>query len=148
MVTGGKGEKNKETGGKGTVDMFTGKKEADNMVPSGNTAGQNMTDRNRPKSYSDVVIEGVTRKVRMFMGDSMVRKTDKALNKGDSVVVCLPGAKTEHVTEMVEKVLGPGKEWSILVHVGTNNTHREGTTTAVHKYRQLVRKEKQAMVGK
>ena len=27
------------------------------------------------------------------MGDSIVRKTDIVLNKGDDVVVCLPGAK-------------------------------------------------------
>ena len=46
----------------------------------------------------------------MFVGDSIVRKTDKALNKGDDVVICLPGAKIDAVIEMVEKILGPGKE--------------------------------------
>ena len=33
--------------------------------------------------------------------------------------------------------MGPGKGGSILVHVGTNNAEREGTTI-VRKYRQLV----------
>ena len=28
----------------------------------------------------------------VFVGDSIVRKTDRVLNKGDDVVVCLPGA--------------------------------------------------------
>ena len=31
---------------------------------------------------------------------------------------------------------------SILVHVGTNNAEREGTTAIVRKYRQLVRRAK------
>ena len=39
------------------------------------------------------------------------------------VVVCLPGARIEHVTERVEKINGG----SMLVHIGTNNTDKEGT---------------------
>ena len=46
-----------------------------------------MTER---KSYSEVVIEGVRERARMFVGDSIVRKTDRDLNKGVDVVVCLP----------------------------------------------------------
>ena len=30
---------------------------------------------------------------RVFVGDSIVRKSDRALSKGDDVVVCFPGAK-------------------------------------------------------
>ena len=52
----------------------------------------------------------------MFVGDSILRKTDKALNKGKSMVVCFPGAKIEDKTKIVEKVLGPDKGGSILVH--------------------------------
>ena len=33
--------------------------------------------------------------------------------------------------------MGPGKGRSILVHVGTNDAEREGTTAIVRKYRQL-----------
>ena len=60
----------------------------------------------------------------MFVGDSIVRKTNRALDKRDDVVVCFPEAKIEAVTERVDKILGPGKEGSILVHVGTNNVER------------------------
>ena len=42
------------------------------------------------------------------MGDSILRKTDRTLSKGEDVV-CLPGARIEHVTERVENVLGHGE---------------------------------------
>ena len=81
------------------------------------------------------------------MGDSKVRKTDTRLSKGEDVVVCLPGARIEHVTEGVETIMGRGNGGSILVHVGTNNADKEGTTAIVEKYRNLLKKTKQAMVG-
>ena len=37
------------------------------------------------------------------------------------MVVCFPGATIEAITERVEKILGPGKGGSILVHAGTDN---------------------------
>ena len=80
------------------------------------------------------------------MGDSIVRKTDRVLNKGDDLVVCLPGAKIEAITERVKNIVGSGKGGSVLVHVGTNNVEREGTTAIVRKYRQLVRTLKQTRV--
>ena len=83
---------------------------------------------------------------RVFVGDSIVRKTDRVLNKGDDVVVCLPGAKIEAITERVKNIVGSGKGGSVLVHVGTNNVEREGTTAIVRKYRQLVRTLKQTRV--
>ena len=43
-------------------------------------------------------------------------KTDRALNKGDDMVACFPWAKIEAIPEVVEKIMGPGKEGSILVH--------------------------------
>ena len=43
------------------------------------------------------------------MGDSILRKTDRTLSKGEHVVVCLPGARIEHVTERGENVLGHGQ---------------------------------------
>ena len=49
-----------------------------------------MADGNRRKSHFEVVIEGVTRKVWMFMGNRQLeRQNNKILNKGDDVVVCL-----------------------------------------------------------
>ena len=100
-----------------------------------------------PTGYSEAVIEGVRKRVRVFVGDSIVRKTDRVLNKGDDVVVCLTGAKIEVITERVENIVGSGKGGSILVHVGTNNVEREGTTAIVRKYRNLVRTLKQVILS-
>ena len=116
----------KETGGKGS--------------------GQNVMEGIERKSYSAAVIEGVRKRARVFVGDSIVRKTDRVLNKGDDVVVCLPGAKIEAITQRVKNIVGSGKGGSVLVHVGTNNVEREGTTAIVRKYRQLVRTLKQTRV--
>ena len=80
----------------------------------------------------------------MFVGDSIVRKTDRALNKGDDVVVYFPGTKIETITARVKQIMGCGKGGSILVHAGTNNV--EGTTAIVSKHRQLVRTPKQTLV--
>ena len=71
------------------------------------------------------MIEGVKRKERVFVGNSVVKKTDKTLNKGEDMVVCLSGTIIKDVTERVEKVLPPGKGRSIIMHVGTHNAERE-----------------------
>ena len=76
------------------------------------------------------------------MGDSIVRKTDRVLNNGDDVVVCLPGAKIEAITETVENIVCLGKGGSVLVHVGTNIVE----TAIVRKYKNLVRTLKQTRV--
>ena len=92
------------------------------------------------------MIEGFKRNSAIYVGDSIVRKTDSLLNKGEDVVVCLPGARIEHVTEKVEMIMGRGKGWSLLVHIGTNNADKEGTTAIVDKYRKLLKKTKEARV--
>ena len=51
------------------------------------------------------------------------------------------------MTERVEQIMGRGNGGSILVHVGTNNSDEEGTTAIVEKYRNLLKKMKQARVG-
>ena len=101
----------------------------------------------RRKSYSAAVIDGRKRNTTIYVGDSIIRKTDTRLSKGEDVVVCLPGARIEHVTERVEKIVGRGNGGTILVHVGTNNTDKEGTTAIVEKYRKLLKKTKQARLG-
>ena len=115
---------------------------------------ENSTEENRigqegerRKSYSAAVIDGVKRNTTIYVGDSIIRKTDTRLSKGEDVVVCFPGARIEHVTERVEKIVGRGKGGTILVHVGTNNTDKEGTTAIVEKYRKLLKKTKQARLG-
>ena len=59
----------------------------------------------RRKSYSESVIDGIKRNTRIYVGDSIIRKTDTRPSKGEHVVVCLPGARMEHVTERVEKIM-------------------------------------------
>ena len=104
-------------------------------------------DGGRRKKYSAAVIDGLKMNSTTYVGDSIVRKTDTILNKGEDVVVCLPGARIEHVTERVETIMGRGKGGTILVHVGTNNADKEGTTTILDKYRNLLKKTKEARVG-
>ena len=101
----------------------------------------------RRKTYSAAVIDGFKRNSTIYVGDSIVRKTDTRLSRGEDVVVCLPGARIEHVTERIEQIMGRGYGGSILVHVGTNNTDKEGTTAIVEKYRNLLKKTKQARAG-
>ena len=115
---------------------------------------ENSTEENRigqegerRKSYSAAVIDGIKRNTTIYVGDSIIRKTDSRLSKGEDVVVCLPGARIEHVTERVEKIMGRGNGGTKLVHVGTNNTDKEGTTAIVEKYRKLLKKTKQSKVG-
>ena len=115
---------------------------------------ENSTEENRigqegerRKSYSAAVIDGRKRNTTIYVGYSIIRKTDTRLSKGEDVVVCLPGARIEHVTERVEKIVGRGNGGTILVHVGTNNTDKEGTTAIVEKYRKLLKKTKQARLG-
>ena len=112
----------------------------------GKGSGQNVMEGIERKSYSAALLDGVRKRARVFVGDSIVRKTERVLNKGDDVVVCLPGAKIEAITERVENIVVSGKGGSVLVHVGTNNVEREGTTAIVRKYRQLVRTLKQTRV--
>ena len=99
-VSGGKAmgaQVSQEMVGKG--DMLTGERETDNRLPSDKAAGQNVMEGIHRKSYSEAVIEGVRKRVRVFVGYSIVRKADRVLNKGDDVVVCLLGAKINVITE-------------------------------------------------
>ena len=41
------------------------------------------------------------------------------------MLVYLPGAKIEAITERVENIVGSGKGGPILVHVGINNVESE-----------------------
>ena len=153
--TGGKEKGVGETGGKtttGVKEREVGETRAkewevgDTGAKETGGKGCDVMEGIERKSYSAAVIEGVRKRARVFVGDSIVRKTDTVLNKGDDVVVYLPGAKIEAITERVKNIVGSGKGGSVLVHVGTNNVEREGTTAIVRKYRQLVRTLKQTRV--
>ena len=105
--TGGKEKGVGETGGKttGVKERGVGEtraKEWEVGENGGKGSGQNVMEGIERKSYSAAVIEGVRKRARVLVGDSIVRKTDRVLNKGDDVVVCLPGAKIEAITERVK----------------------------------------------
>ena len=136
------------------LDTTAGEEENDatkkgqvNSTEENRIGGRIGQEGERRKSYSAAVIDGKKRKDTIYVGDSIMRKTDSRLSKGEDVVVCLPGARIEHVTERVEKIMGRGNGGTILVHVGTNNTDKEGTTAIVEKYRDLLKNTKQARVG-
>ena len=137
------------------VILDTTAEEQETEESDGAKKGQeNSTEENRigqegerRKSDSAAVIDGIKRNTTIYVGDSIIQKTDSKLSKGEDVVVCLPGARIEHVTERVEKIMGRGNGGTILVHVGTNNTDKEGTTAIVEKYRKLLEKTKQARLG-
>ena len=89
------------------------------------------------------VIDGIKRNSTIYVGR---QKTDSTLNKDEDIVVCLPGARIEHVTERVQRIMGRGNGGTLLVHIGTN-TDKEGTTAIVKKYRSLRKKTKETRVG-
>ena len=106
--TGGKDKGVGLTGGKTTVVKEREVGETGAKETGGKGSGQNVMEGIERKSYSAAVIDGVRKRARVFVGDSIVRKTDRVLNKGDDVVVCLPGAKIEAITERVESIVGSG----------------------------------------
>ena len=130
-----------------TLHEEESRKEAHEKRTDGTKIGGEMgLDRERRKTFGGSE-RWMQENLTIYVGDSIVRKTDTRLNKGKDVVVCLPGARIEHVTERVEKIMGRGKGGTILVHVGTNNADKERTTAIVDKYRKLLKKTKEARVG-
>ena len=131
-----------------TLHEEKSRKEAHEKRTDGTKIGGEMgLDGERRNTYSAPVIDGCERTSTINVGDYIVRKTDTRLCKGKDVAVCLPGARIEHVTERVEKIMGRGKGGTILVHVGTHNADKEGTTAIVEKYRNVLKKTKEARVG-
>ena len=120
-------------------------RKATNNSESGGVKVSDQVDAKR-RRYSEVVIKETLRTEQVFTGDAILRKTDKTLSKGEDVVVCLPGARIEHVNERIENTLGHSQGGSILVDEGTNDADREGTTRIVQRYRQLVGKLKKTRV--
>ena len=114
----------------------------------GTNIGEEMRqDGGRRKTYSVAVIDGIKKNSTIYVGYSIVRKTYTILSKGEDVEVYLPGARIEHVTERVEKIMGRGNGGTILQHVGANNADKEGTTAIVEKYKNLLKMTKQARAG-
>ena len=123
------------------------KKGQENSTEENQIGGWVGQEGERRKSYSATVIDGIKRNSRIYVGDSTVRKTDTRLSKGEDVVVCLPGARIEHVTERAERDHG---KWKWRVHTGTHRDEQRGqeeTTAILEKYRNLLKKTKQATIG-
>ncbi len=79
------------------------------------------------------MIDGIKRNSTIYVGDSIVRKTDSTLNKDEDIVDCLPGVRIEHVTERVQRIMGRGNGETLLIHIGMNNADKEGTMSAIVK---------------
>ena len=83
-----------------TLHEAESRKDAHEKRTDGTKIGGEMgLDGERRNTYSAAVIDGCKRTSTIYVGDSIVRKTDTRLSKGKDVVVCLPGARIEHVTE-------------------------------------------------
>ena len=69
-------------------------KEGHEKRMDGTKIGRKMgQDGERRKTYSAAVIDGCERTSTIYVGDSIVRKTDSRLGKGKDVVVCFSGSK-------------------------------------------------------
>ena len=111
--------------------------------------GEMGQDVERRKTYSAAVIDAFKRTSTIYLGDAIVWKPDIRLSKVkvEDLVVGLPGARIEHVTERVEQIMERGNGGSIMIHIGTKNADIEGTTAIVKKYWNLLKKTKQAWIG-
>ena len=65
----------------------------DKLIDGTKIGGEMGHDGERRNTYSAAVIDGCTITSTIYVGDSIVRKTDTRLSKGKDVVVCLPGAR-------------------------------------------------------
>ena len=113
-----------------------------------NIGGEMGLDGERRNTYSAAVIDGCERTSTIYVGDTIVRKTDTRVCKGKDVVVCLPGARIEHVIER-ESREDHGKRKG-RNHSGSRRDElrgKAGTTAIVDKYSNLLKKTKGAIVG-
>ena len=87
-VSGGKAtgaQVSQDTGGNG--DRLISEREHDNSLPpSDKAAGQNVMEGIHRKSYSEAVIEGVRKRARVFVGDSIVSSLASSKWKGGSSI--------------------------------------------------------------
>ena len=79
------------------------------------------------RSFADVVSQGKVRRARVFMGDSIIRKVDKIVNRGDDITVCLPGAKLEDIAAkacVVAREVLFSCVWERTMQIRGNVSHR------------------------
>ena len=64
------------------------KKGQGNSTEDNRIGGRIGQEGERRKSYSAAVIDGIKRNTTIYVGDSISRKTDSRLSKGEDLVVC------------------------------------------------------------
>ena len=82
-------------------------------------------EEERRKSYSAAVIDGIKRNTTIYVGYSIIRKTDSRLSKGEDVVVCLPGARIEQYDRESREDHGKRK-WRDHISTRRDKQHRQG----------------------
>ena len=101
------------------------RKEGQEKSTDGSKIGEEMRqDGGRRQTYSAAVIDGIKRNSMIYVGDSIVRKADTRLSKGEDVVVCLPGARIENVTERESREDHGKRKWRI--HTSTRRGEQRG----------------------
>ena len=68
------------------------------------------------------------------------------MNRGEDIMVCLPGTKIVVVVKKARQVMGDSMGGAVLVHVRTNNSKKERTSAIIGKYRRLVKTLKEAWI--
>ena len=85
-----------------SMQQKKGKRVSGEGLPGGKTIkvddrGERRHSVRQERSFADVVSQGKARKARVFMGNSIIRKVDKRVNRGDDI--SLSGAKIEDIAE-------------------------------------------------
>ena len=75
----------------------------------------------------------------LLVGDSLVRHADRGFGCGykqKRMCVCLPGARVEDISQMVNRVVGD--EEVVVVQIGTNNLRRDCQSVLRSRFRELI----------
>ena len=92
----------------------------------------------KERSFADVVSKGKARKAQVFMGDSIIRKVDKVVNRAEDITIYLLGAK--YRTQQKEQDRSWVVAWEALflcIWERTMPIRREQTSAIVGKNRRL-----------
>ncbi|XP_078253188.1 uncharacterized protein LOC144592470 [Rhinoraja longicauda] len=77
----------------------------------------------------------------VVVGDSIVRGTDRRFcgsRRDLRMVCCLPGARVQHITDRLQKILvREGDQPEVVVHVGTNDVGRKRKEVLQREFREL-----------
>ena len=93
------------------------------------------------------MIEGIKRNATTYVGDSIIRKTDSRLSKGEDVLVCLPGARIEHVTERERESREDHRKRKGRNRSGSRRDEQRGQGGDNGDCRKVLKKTKEARVG-